>query len=56
MDQVPDEARRLEIKVRCQTVCVVVNRLQLSNSTLQHEDLNLHSLVDFTADGLGELR
>jgi len=56
IDQVMNEAARLGINVRCRTVCVVVNRLQLTQDELEKQGVNLYSLVDFTADSLQELK
>jgi orotate phosphoribosyltransferase len=56
IEQTLGEAGRLGINIQCRTVCVVVNRLQLSEAELQAQGISLHALVDFTADRLDELR
>lgn len=56
IDQVMHEAARLGVDVRCRTVCVVVNRLQLSRGELKNQGVDLYSLVDFTLDSLPDLK
>jgi orotate phosphoribosyltransferase len=56
IEQTLTEAARLGINLQCRTVCVVVNRLQLSEAELKAHGVRLHALVDFTADRLDELK